>query len=166
MLDQELSRRAFILRGAATVATVAAGASLLPELAGATDQIGTLSIPKLRLNKPIVAGVASADLRRGVGHWPGTAGPGEAGTCVLFGHRTSSGAPFRNLHRLTAGDTMEAGDVTYVVADAQVVPVDEMRDLMDWGRHSGRTLVLVACSRANGRPTSTKFRLVVRAVAS
>ncbi|MEZ5237179.1 MAG: class E sortase [Acidimicrobiales bacterium] len=57
----------------------------------------------LDLDVPVVEGVDLGSLSHGVGHWPGTAGPGEVGNMVIAGHRTTHGAP-RRLDELAIGD--------------------------------------------------------------
>ena len=53
---------------------------------------------------PVVAGTALPDLARGVGHYDGTAGPGEVGNFAVAGHRVTHGQPFARLLELRAGD--------------------------------------------------------------
>ncbi|MBT2207076.1 MULTISPECIES: class E sortase [Actinomadura] len=52
----------------------------------------------------IIEGVDPADLRKGPGHYPGSAMPGEIGNFVVSGHRTTYSAPFNRLGELRAGD--------------------------------------------------------------
>jgi sortase A len=63
-----------------------------------------LEIPRLRVDVVVVEGVTSDALRAGAGHYPGTAQPGHAGNVALAGHRTTYGAPFRDLDKLVIGD--------------------------------------------------------------
>jgi sortase A len=74
----------------------------------------------------VVEGVTTAALRRGPGHYPGTARPGEVGNVVLSGHRTTYGAPFADIGELLEGDAvvLETGDAvhTYRVTGLQIVP--------------------------------------------
>ncbi|MDX1510059.1 MAG: sortase [Nitriliruptorales bacterium] len=58
----------------------------------------------------VVEGVEVPDLRRGPGHYPTTAGPGEAGNFSISGHRTTYGAPFYNLDQLAEGDVINVID--------------------------------------------------------
>src|SRR5262249_2321784 len=51
-----------------------------------------------------IEGVSVADLRKGPGHYPGTAMPGEIGNFVVSGHRTTYLAPFNRLDELRDGD--------------------------------------------------------------
>ncbi|MFI0448336.1 class E sortase [Actinomadura sp. 6N118] len=58
--------------------------------------------PKYRF--VIIEGVELADLRKGPGHYPGSALPGEVGNFVVSGHRTTYSAPFNRAAELRAGD--------------------------------------------------------------
>lgn len=60
----------------------------------------------------VVEGVSVADLRRGPGHYPDTAEPGEVGNLGISGHRTTYGAPFYHLDRLREGDRIHVVDRT------------------------------------------------------
>lgn len=81
-----------------------------------------LRIPRLNLEWPIVAGVDEADLRNGVGWYPSTALPGQAGNFALAGRRTTEGAPFRDLLTLGEGDEVivetRAAVFTYTITAA------------------------------------------------
>jgi sortase A len=76
-------------------------AELLPEPG---DTMGRIVIPAIGVDKYVVHGVRRADLRRGPGHFPETPMPGQAGNAAIAGHRTTYGAPFGDLDRLTPGD--------------------------------------------------------------
>ncbi|MCA1712519.1 MAG: class E sortase [Actinobacteria bacterium] len=75
--------------------------------------------------KVVVEGVSHEDLKRGPGHYPGTALPGQVGNVVVSGHRTTYGAPFNRLDELRVGDAvvLETRDTwfTYRVTKQQVV---------------------------------------------
>jgi sortase A len=75
--------------------------------------------------KIVVEGVGHDDLKRGPGHYPGTALPGEVGNVVISGHRTTYGAPFNRLDEVRIGDAivLEGRDTwfTYRVVRQQVV---------------------------------------------
>ena len=45
----------------------------------------------------VIEGVERKDLRKGPGHYPGTALPGQVGNFVVSGHRTTYSAPFNRL---------------------------------------------------------------------
>lgn len=98
------------------------------ERPSAGDGIARLVIPRLGLDV-IVVELRSIDdsenLKRGPGHIPGTAYPGEEGNCVISGHRTTYGAPFRHIEQLTAGEEViletAEGRFTYLVYEQRIV---------------------------------------------
>jgi sortase A len=53
---------------------------------------------------PVVAGTDLKDLSHGVGHYDGTAAPGQVGNFALAGHRITHGQPFAKLLSLRKGD--------------------------------------------------------------
>lgn len=97
---------------------------------GYEDQIllGGISIPTLGVEEPLLSGIRLTTLDNGPGHWPGTAMPGEVGNVVVAAHRTSHGAPFRNIDTLVAGDvvnfTIDGEVIEYVVTGTQIVNPD------------------------------------------
>jgi sortase A len=94
-------------------------------------EIGTglavLRIPAIDddFSKVVVNGVGVEELKRGPGHYPGTALPGEVGNVVLSGHRTTYGAPFERFDELTPGAAvvLETRDTwfTYRVTGSEIV---------------------------------------------
>jgi sortase A len=80
-----------------------------PDDAKIGQAMALLRIPALGADYevPIVEGVNSDDLSRGVGHYPRTALPGEVGNFAVAGHRVTHGEPFRDLPRLAPGDIIE-----------------------------------------------------------
>lgn len=68
--------------------------------------IALLRIPRFGddFQVPVVAGTALTDLSRGVGHYDGTADPGQVGNFALAGHRITHGQPFAQLLTLRKGD--------------------------------------------------------------
>jgi sortase A len=95
------------------------------------DAIGIIRIPRLgtKYGYAIVEGVSTDDLKKGPGHYPGTANPGGIGNFVVSGHRTTYLAPFNGLGELVVGDAIviETRDTwyTYLVTKTQtVLPTD------------------------------------------
>jgi sortase A len=78
--------------------------------------IARIQIRRMGLKTVVRQGVGEAVLRRGVGHYPGTAFPGREGNTVLLGHRTTWRRPFGKLDRMRRGDriVLRAGRRTYV----------------------------------------------------
>lgn len=95
------------------------------------DALGLIRIPRLGNNYSfaIVEGVSTDDLKKGPGHYPGTAMPGAIGNFVLSGHRTTYLAPFNGLGDLQPGDAIviETRDTWYtyrVTKSETVLPTD------------------------------------------
>ena len=88
--------------------------------------IGRVRLPRIGLETVMVQGTDGATLRKGPGHYPGTPMPGLRGTVGIAGHRTTYGAPFRNIDRLREGDTVEVempyATFTYEVEQTKIVP--------------------------------------------
>lgn len=66
--------------------------------------VGRLRIPRMGLDLVVVDGSGAADLRKGPGIYDETPFPGVPGTTAIAGHRTTYGAPFRDIDELRAGD--------------------------------------------------------------
>ena len=54
--------------------------------------------------RPVIEGSSRSVLKKGVGHYPGTAMPGQVGNFAVSGHRTTYGRPFHNIDVLRKGD--------------------------------------------------------------
>lgn len=65
----------------------------------------------------------------GVGHYIGSAGPGEVGNFALAAHRAGSGGPFRKIDRFVAGDLVFVETATqrftYRFLESKVVEPDD-----------------------------------------
>lgn len=61
-------------------------------------------IPSISVDAPVVLGVESEQLKKGVGQVPGSANPGQKGNLVLSAHNDIYGELFRYLDRLKSGD--------------------------------------------------------------
>jgi len=68
------------------------------------DAVAIIEIPKINVNKAVVQGVGTEDLKKGPGHYPSTPMPGEKGNAAIAGHRTTYGHPFYDLDALKPGD--------------------------------------------------------------
>ena len=89
--------------------------------------LALIRIPRLGkgFHYVIIEGVSVADLRKGPGHYPGTAMPGQIGNFVVSGHRTTYLAPFNKLGELRGGDKIlidtRAEQYVYKVTSTKVV---------------------------------------------
>ncbi len=98
-------------------------ASLPPVAEG--DPIARLELPRLGVDKIVVAGVEKNDLKKGPGHYPETPLPGQLGNSAIAGHRTTFGQPFFDVDKLENGDeiivTTLAGRFVYRVTGQEIV---------------------------------------------
>jgi sortase A len=89
------------------------------------DSIGEIILPSLGKHYFMVEGTDTDNLRKGPGHYPDTPLPGERGTVAVAGHRTTYGAPFRNIDQLKHGNriimSMPYGRFVYRVEKTQIV---------------------------------------------
>ncbi|RAG84905.1 class E sortase [Streptacidiphilus pinicola] len=60
--------------------------------------------------KPIIEGTGETDLQKGIGHYTGTAEPGQVGNFALAGHRRTWGNPFNDFPLLRPGDRIYVDD--------------------------------------------------------
>ncbi|MBW3661850.1 MAG: sortase [Actinobacteria bacterium] len=111
----------------------------------------------------VVEGISVPDLRRGPGHYPGTAEPGQPGNVGISGHRTTYGAPFYDLDQLQPGDEVHLVDRAgrewvYDVLEQRVIAPTELWVVGDDPLETGAPmLTLTTC---NPRFSSSE-RLVV-----
>jgi sortase A len=110
------------------------------------DAIARIQIPAIGVSDYVVEGTDTASLRKGPGHYPETPLPGDPGTAAIAGHRTTYGAPFRNIDDLRRGQRivvdMPDGRFLYRVERTRIVD-DSDRSVLDRVGH--KRLVLSAC---------------------
>lgn len=99
----------------------------------------------------VVEGVDLETLKRGPGHYPDTAAPGEAGNFAVAGHRTTYGAPFYHLDQLRPGDEVHVVDRqqrkwVYEVTETRVVLPSETWVIEPDALGNGRSILsLTTC---------------------
>lgn len=90
------------------------------------DTIGVLEVPKIDEKLPIVEGTNDEELRKGVGHYIGTALPTQGDQIVLSGHRDTV---FKKFDELEIGDhfivKVQYGEFTYEIVDTKIVDADD-----------------------------------------
>jgi sortase A len=90
-----------------------------------SSQAIRIQIPAINVDAPVVQGDSWEQLKKGVAQHIGTPNPGENGNMVLSGHNDVFGEVFRNLDRLSAGDTIivftNLRKYTYVITGTQLV---------------------------------------------
>lgn len=91
------------------------------------DAFAVVRIPRFGSDyeRPLVEGTSAAELARGLGHYVGTAGPGEVGNFAIAGHRTTFGKPLAEIASLRPGDEVivetVAGESVYAVRSHTIV---------------------------------------------
>jgi sortase A len=71
------------------------------------EPFALMYIPRLRDSvwaTPVLEGVGLDELAAGIGHYPGTAMPGQIGNFAVAGHRATHGEPLKDIDRIRAGD--------------------------------------------------------------
>jgi len=120
-----------------------AEASVSRRQAGESGLIGRIEIPRVGLSELMIEGTGGRALRRGVGHVPRTAFPGERGNVALAGHRDSY---FARLRDVAKGDLIRLetpdGVFAYRVSSIQIVEPSRADLLAQTG---SPRLTLVTC---------------------
>jgi sortase A len=118
-------------------AAAAASARALRDRTRDGDALARLRIPRLGLDAVVVRGTRPDDLRHAPGLFDAARLPGERGTALIAGHRTTYGAPFRHIDRLRRGDrltlTMPYGTFRYAVEGTRIVDPADLRALRTVG---------------------------------
>jgi sortase A len=110
------------------------------------DAIARIRIPPIGVDDYVVEGTDTGSLRKGPGHYPETPLPGDPGTAAIAGHRTTYGAPFREIDKLKRGDriVLDMPDGRFVYRVTRTKIVDDS-DLSVLDRVGYKQLVLSAC---------------------
>ncbi len=125
---------------------------------------GIIEIPKLNVKAAILEGTDDKALKYTVGHYPGTANPGEKGNYVLLGHRNYVyGHYFRKIDELNPGDEViikkDLETYIYTITESFVVSPKEVW-VLDTTEEA--VLTMITCT-----PIITYTdRLVVRGIIS
>ena len=119
--------------------------------------IGTLRIPSIDLNLPLLNEAGVIELRYGAGMLSGTANPGEDGNLVILGHNMRAyGSIFNRLHEMKTGNEilvtlLNKMTYTYIVDDI-ISPLDpeKLSEYIAIHSGSGKQITLITCTNANG----------------
>jgi len=127
-----------------------------------TWPVARLAVPRLAVERIVLAGADGSALAFGPGHVAGTAFPGEAGNAIVAGHRDTS---FRFLARLVAGDRIdvERPDGVRVVYRVTELRVVDAQDPWAFAEEAGAALSLATCWPIGGLLPGGRWRYVVRA---
>lgn len=112
------------------------------------DPIARIELPRIGVDKIVVAGVDKSDLKKGPGHYPETPLPGQLGNSAIAGHRTTFGQPFFDVDKLDVGDeiivTTLAGRYVYRVTGQQIVSPSDY-EVISTTDPTKATLTLTSC---------------------
>jgi sortase A len=125
------------------------------------DGVAVIHIPRLgtasaKAGTPVLEGVGLDVLNKAVGHYPGSALPGQVGNFSVAGHRKTHGEPFRHLDEMRTGDyvVVETADTwftyvvdkdPYIVQPTDVDVVDPVPD-RPGAVQTGRLITLTTCN--------------------
>ncbi|WP_418223142.1 class D sortase [Clostridium isatidis] len=120
--------------------------------------IGLLEIPSINLSQGIVEGITDDILLYYLGHFEGSAMPGERGNFAVAGHRVSDySEAFVNLYKTKVGDEIivkaKGKKYIYEVTDNFIVQPDRVEVLDDT---KDATITLITCT------VGAKERVVVK----
>jgi sortase A len=123
------------------------------------EPVAIIQIPRIGLDMVVVNGATTETLKKGPGHYIGTAYPWEErGAVAIAGHRTTYLHPFWSLDKLRRGDRItlltEYGTFSYRVTGQEIIEPWENRVL---DQTPDPTLVLTTCEPR----FSSTHRLVV-----
>lgn len=91
------------------------------------DAFAIIRIPRFGSDyaRPVLEGTDHDILQQGMGHYVGTAGPGQVGNFALAGHRTTYGRPLHDIDKLAMGDRIvletKSGYLVYAVQSHEIV---------------------------------------------
>ncbi len=110
------------------------------------DPVGKITIGRIGLSMVVVQGTDDGTLKKGPGHYLGSALPGQGRLIYVAGHRTTYLAPFAHIDDIRIGDYVRLevpyGTFAYRVTRHWVVPSTDLAVLRNEGRE---VLRLQAC---------------------
>jgi sortase A len=107
------------------------------------EAFGIVRIPRFGADyaRPVLQGTDHDTLTKGMGHYAGTAFPGQIGNFALAGHRTTYGRPLHNIDRLQKGDIIvvetKASYIVYAVDRHVIVTPDHVDVIAPVPQHPG-----------------------------
>lgn len=128
-----------------------------PKPYGPGEPFAIMYVPRLGAtwHKPVLEGTGTGTLKKGLGHYTGTARLGETGNFAVAGHRRTHGDPFKDFPRLRPGDAVVLTDGTtwytyridegpYRTVPTDVAVIDPVPREPGYAR-PGRYLTLTTC---------------------
>ena len=127
-----------------------------------TWPVSRLSVPRLGINRIVLAGANGSALAFGPGHLFKSAKPGDVGNTIIAGHRDTH---FDFVRQLKPGDTLEletssANTLIYKITDTLIVDENDSELLLSGDE---RLLTLITCYPFDAIQTGGSQRYLVRA---
>lgn len=124
--------------------------------------IAMITIPKIDLEAVVAEGTGDRLLNYALGHFEGTAMPGEKGNFSVAGHRTNTyGQHFNRIHELLPGDAVmvesSAGTFEYSITESFIVNPDEVW-VLDASQEG--TITMVTCTPGGKQRVIVKGELI------
>ena len=147
----------------------------IPAAIGRDGAFAVVRVPRFGDDfvRPVLEGTGRPVLALGVGHYVGTAGPGQVGNFALAGHRTTYGRPFHDVDRLVDGDRVvveTVGEVyVYEVTAREIVRPSDVEVIapVPGGRSGTPTQALITLTSCHPKYSATqRFIVHGRLVAS
>lgn len=122
--------------------------------------VSRIRIPELHIDAPIVEGIGDDDLRKGVGHVPGSAVGGGLGNMILAAHRDRIFRPLRSIRKgMDIQIAGREGTYHYQVDATEIVSPDRLDVLQIAGEPQ---VTLITCYPFN-YIGSAPMRFIVKA---
>jgi sortase A len=131
--DRESARVVEELRGGFAGRTDADASSAGAGVRLADGAFALVLVPRFGAEwvRPVFEGTGLSVLAKGVGHYVGSAEPGQVGNFAVAGHRTTHGRPFHDIDALRPGDrvVVQTAEAVYVyaVSGHEVVDPSDVR---------------------------------------
>lgn len=113
------------------------------------EVISRIEIPRIDVDKFVVAGVDAKSLQKGPGLFPGSPLAGQLGNVAITGHRTTYGAPFSRINEMTIGDeiivTTSDGEFTYIVNAEPFIVAPTQIEVAQTTNPNSAILTLISC---------------------
>ena len=124
-----------------------------------------LIIPSINIDVVVVQGWSDADLRQGPGHCPASVLPGEAGNCLIAGHRNVYGSYFYRLDELGTGAEIKlrTHHETYLYKVLYTTTVSDMDTTLLQPTGTAARLTLLTCTLPH---TSNRIAVIAEMEAS
>ena len=132
------------------------------------EAFAIMRIPRLGADyaRPVLEGSDRDTLIKGIGHYVGTAMPGQVGNFTVSGHRTTYGRPLHNIDLLRKGDRIvvetKASYIVYSVDRYVIVTPDKVDVIAPVPQRLGVTATQAWMTLTTCEPKfSAKYRYVV-----